>query len=142
MDCALSRVLEVATILLWHGVWSLTDCVTKQYLCCGNVWRILRLDDVYSPLAVPVLSGLCSALPPDWLDWRRSTLRLSVPSGASQSTPPRIQAESHHLQHHQLHLHPGRDPRHYQQVIRMSHKDYRFLGKQLTVSVNIGVEVW
>ena len=32
-DCALSRLLEVATILLWHGIWSLTDWTAKFYLC-------------------------------------------------------------------------------------------------------------
>ena len=35
-DCALSRLLEVATILLWHGVWSATDSFTRLHLCPGE----------------------------------------------------------------------------------------------------------
>merc|ERR1712012_1290419 len=32
-DCLISRLLEVATIFVWHGVWSLTDIYSEQTLC-------------------------------------------------------------------------------------------------------------
>ena len=32
----MSRVLEVATVLLWHGLWSLTDLLTRLHLCPGE----------------------------------------------------------------------------------------------------------
>ena len=36
MDCLLSRLLEVSTILLWHGLWSLADLLTRLHLCPGE----------------------------------------------------------------------------------------------------------
>jgi len=32
-DCFLSRMLEIATIFVWHGVWSTTDNFSEEFLC-------------------------------------------------------------------------------------------------------------
>ena len=51
-DLLISRVVEVSVVLTWHGIWTLTDLLTK------NIWRMSLLESSFVTLILGYTGGL------------------------------------------------------------------------------------
>ena len=51
-DLLISRAVELSVVLTWHGIWTLTDLLTK------NVWRMSLLESSFVTLILGYTGGL------------------------------------------------------------------------------------